>query len=428
MRLWGIDFVMDLKMICEKYFYDPKSFSGQVKSRHLKPFDETTPEGNQIQGYICVKANKYMGSMLITHVNGEETNQFIQSIPKINYFKNTRDIGNETVSYCYEKLDGTCLIMYPLMNKDGEVIEIIPKIRNHPIMPSHFRQLFNRVDQKPIQEYYKNNTGILIFELYGILNPHQILHYDTGIGIKLLTVYNHNMFYRPEELSYYGFETPDVLFKLTHFETEWILKVTTDKFKHYLGRDIYTYPTNIDAIDGIKDILEKLNKEYHEYNHINAIEGVVIYTSDSEHEARMLKCKPRDIEKEHRSQYGVPRRSITKEVLKYFDDYGDEKIKEIYLEDENHHTEYIRRMLSEEYPIEIINLSSKKIERVFMQIWEARQIPESLYNICSRLIMENEGADITTLMREFARQYPMKKKQANTVYGILERKIKKQGE
>ncbi|WP_406534409.1 hypothetical protein, partial [Methanobrevibacter sp.] len=82
----------------------------------------------------------------------------------------------------------------------------------------------------------------------------------------------------------------------------------------------------------------------------------------------------------------------------------------------------------EEYPMELIKLSSKKIERVFMQIWEARQIPESLYNISDQLIADNPDADITTLMREFARKYPMKKKQANTIYGILKRKINKQGE
>ena len=414
--------MVDIDVVCGKYF------DGHVKPKHLNPFDETTPEGNHIQGYICVKPNRYMGSMLITHVNGEETNQFIQSMPKLHYFRDSRDIGTETVSYCYEKLDGTCLILYPLKNSQSEIIEIVPKIRNHPIMPARFRELFNRVDQKPIKDYYRKNKGILIFELYGILNPHQILHYDVGIGIKLLTVYDYNMFWKPDDYKHYGFEIPDLVFKLSHVDTEWVLKVTSDKFKHYLGREIYISPTNIDALDGIKDVLEKLNKEYHEYNKINAIEGVVIYTSDSKCNPRMLKCKPRDIEREHRSQNGVPRRSITKEVLKYFDEYGDEKIKEIYLEDENHHTEFIYRMLSEEYPMELIKLSSKKIERVFMQIWEARQIPESLYDISDQLIIDNPDADITTLMREFAKKYPMKKKQANTVYGILKRKMKKQGD
>ncbi|MBQ2653389.1 MAG: hypothetical protein IJF83_07530 [Methanobrevibacter sp.] len=411
----------DLKVICEKYFMDG------VKPRHLRPFDETTPEGNKIKGYISVKDNRYMGSCLITHVNGEETNQFIQSMPKLHYFKDMRDIGNDTVSYCFEKLDGTCLILYPLKNKDGEVIEIVPKIRNHPVMPSHFRELYNRVDHKPIQDYYqKSKDGILIFELHGVLNPHQILHYDTGIGIKLLTVFEYNMFYMPQNYIHYGFEIPDTVFKLMHVDNEWVLKVTTEKFKHYLGREIYTYPTQIDAIDGIKDILGSLNKEYVKYNGINAIEGVVIYTSDAQGNPRMLKCKPYDIEMEHRSQYGIPRRSITKEVLKYFDEYGDD-VKEIYLEDENHHTEFIHRMLSEDYPPELIKRSAKKIERIFMQIWDARQVPESLYNISQDLIDEFGDEDISTIMREFAKRYPMKKKQSRTVYGIIQRKLKKQG-
>lgn len=413
--------MVDMEYICENYF------EGRVKPKHLRAFEETTPEGNKITGYISVKPNKYLGSCLITNCNGEETNQFIQSMPKINYFEDERDISNEVISLCYEKLDGTCLILYPLKNKNGETIEIIPKTRGRAVADSHFITLFQKVDQKPIQDYYTENDGILIFEMHGILNQHEIIHYTVGIDIRLIAIFEDNKFNNnPIESEVYGFRKPDLVFKLTHQHPDWIVKSTSEKFKPYLHRNIWTFPTNIDAVIGIKKLLEDLNKEYVQYNGIRAIEGVVINTYNSEGYPKWLKCKPRDIENEHRSQNGIPRSSITKEVLKYFDEYGAE-VKEIYLTDENHHTEYIHRMLSESYAPELIQKSKRKIERIFMQIWESKQVPESIHQITDELIEEYGDEGIQHCMRMFAQKYPMKKKDARMVYSTLEIKFNRKG-
>lgn len=410
-----------MEYICENYFM------GKVKPKHLRVFEETTPEGNNIEGYISVKPNKYLGSCLITKCNGEETNQFIQSMPKIHYFEDERDISSEVVSLCYEKLDGTCLILYPLKNKKGEVIEVVPKTRGRAVADQHFIELFHKVDQKPIQDYYQNHTGILIFEMHGILNQHEIIHYRTGIDIRLIAIFDNDKFNNhPVEANIFGFHKPDLVFKLSHQHPDWIVKATTDKFKPYLKRNIWTFPTNIDAVDGIKKILEDLNNEYIKYNGIRAIEGVVINTYNAGGHPKWLKCKPKDIENEHRSQNGIPRSSITKEVLKYFDEYGAD-VKEIYLEDKNHHTEYIRRQLLEEYPIEFVEKSKKKIERIFMQIWDAKTVPVSIHNLCEELIEENPDKSIQDIMRAFSIKYPQKKKDARTVYTTLEHKMRKQG-
>lgn len=412
--------MVDLENICETYF------DGHVKPKHLRGFNETTPEGNVISGYINVKPNKYLGSCLITKCNGEETNQFIQSMPKIHYFNSERDIGSNVTSLCYEKLDGTCLIIYPLKNKDGEIIEIVPKTRGRAVADKHFIQLYHKLDQKPILDYYHDdNDGILIFEMYGIINQHEIIHYSTGIDIKLIAIYKDNAFYNtPIDASIYGFNKPDLVFKLYRQGTEWFVKCTSIKFKPYLGRNIYSFPTNWDAVDGIQKLLEDLNKEYIKYNGVRAIEGVVINTWNSNDSPKWLKCKPRDIENEHRSHNGIPYSSITKEVLKYFDEYGAD-VKEIYLNNKNHHTEYITRMLSEEYNDELIKKSLKKIERKFMQIWDAREVPVGIHNICEELIEENPDKNIADLMRIFAVKYPMKKKDAQTVYTTLNIKLKK---
>ncbi|MBQ6219982.1 MAG: hypothetical protein IJH63_00565 [Methanobrevibacter sp.] len=411
---------MELEEICKEYFND-------VKPKHMRRFNETTPEGNNITGYICHKPNKYLGSMLIMTVNGEETNQFIQSMPKIHYFEDSRDISEHSLSLCYEKLDGTCLIIYPLKNSKGETIEVVPKTRGRPVADKHFRELLQHVDQKPIQKYYKKNDGILIFEMYGILNQHEIIHYDTGIDIRLIAEYNDGVFeINPVTASIWGFRKPDLLFTLFKHGTDWMVKTKSKKFQVYLGNEIYTFPTNIDAVDGIQNLLEDLNKQYIEVNGIRAIEGVVINTRNINDHPKWLKCKPRDIENEHRTVNGIPRSSITKEVLKYFDEYGSE-VKEIYLKDKNHHTEYIHRMLSEEYNADLIKKSKNKIERVFIQIADSKTVPESIHKICEDLLDEYGDEGIRKCMQEFAKEYPFKKKEARMVYNTLEMKFKKKG-
>ena len=107
-------------------------------------------------------------------------------------------------------------------------------------------------------------------------------------------------------------------------------------------------------------------------------------------------------------------------MLKYFDEYGSE-VKELYDEDKNHHTEYIHRMLSEDYSEDMIRKSSKKIEKIFMQIWDSKQIPESLQNIAEELFNEYSDKGITHCMRMFGQKYPMKKRYSRTIYQVLEK-------
>ena len=96
---------MKLKEISQKYF------EGRVLEKNISKFLETTPRGNVIEGYFSKEPNKYLGSFIITRINNKPTNQFIQSMPKIHFYNNEEDICSRVISYCYEKLDGTCLIL-----------------------------------------------------------------------------------------------------------------------------------------------------------------------------------------------------------------------------------------------------------------------------------------------------------------------------
>lgn len=408
----------NLKFICEKYF------EGNIEEKHLQEFQETTPEGNLISGYICQYPNKHLGSCLITHVNGEATFQFVQSMPKIHFFKDENDISEDACSLCYEKLDGSCLIVYPLKDKNGKTIEILTKTRGRAIADSEFRQLFSHVDSKPIRDYYKNHDGILIFELYGILNQHEIPHYDVGIDIRLIAVYDDGRFNpKPPEADRYGFKKSDCVFNLFKRDGKWVVLCTSEKFRTYLQNMAYTYPTVVDAVNGIHDLLDELNRKFLEYNGVRAIEGIVINTVNADGHPKWIKCKPRIVEG---TENGVPQNSITKEVLKYFDEYGS-KVGEIYKKDKNHHTSYLYRMLEEEYSLELIHESADAIEDTFLEIWNLKEKPVSINTICDDLICDYSDKGIDYCMNAFEREYPMKVKQKQEVYETLKEKMIKFG-
>lgn len=274
--------------------------------------------------------------------------------------------------------------------------------------------------------------------MYGILNQHDIIHYNTGIDIALIGIYEngeHITGYgqhikgftnNPCILEQYGFKLPDKIFEIEGKGNEWYIHFTSEKYRHYLPNEKEYQPTNTDAVLSVKHHLEELNKKYMEINGRLATEGVVINTTREDNSKKWLKCKPRDIEEKHKTVNGIPRRSITKECLKYFDEYGSE-VQEIYNKDPNHHTEYLYRMLEEEYNIELIHKSKKKIERIFMQIWESKEIPISLHELTDDLIEKYPTLTIKELMSVFAREYPHKKKDARLIYGILEKKFIKIG-
>ena len=407
-------------------------YFNNVNPKYLRRFNEVTPEGNWIKGWICNKSNKFYGSLVIDSVNGEPVKQFVQSFPKIFYYEDTKDISlnkGEVLLSChaYEKLDGSCLIIYPLLDEHENILEIVPKTRGRAVADKNFLGLYNKCEKSHIYDYYRRSKGILYFEMYGILNQHTIIHYDTGINLKLIGVYKDNKFYDVLGVNtislLYGFDKPDCLFQL-HPNG---ITITSKKYDWYFSkipREELHMTSILDMISKIGELMEYLNKTYIDMYGRLAVEGVVLNTTDANGNQRYIKIKPPSIELKHRSEHGIPKSSITKECLKYFDEYGS-RVDEIYQEDTNHHTEYIHRMLSEDYPVEMINKSAKKIEKVFMQIWDNQKVPVSIHNICDKLITENPGKDIKDLMRIFAVEYPMKKKDAHTIYTTLEYKLKK---
>lgn len=189
-----------------------------------------------------------------------------------------------------------------------------------------------------------------------------------------------------------------------------------------------SFPTLYDAISEVKAMLKQINEEYFKYNFRRAIEWVVINGNHINNGQMYLKIKPSDIEAEAKQQDSVPRRFVLKEVQKYFDEFGS-KVPKLYEEDETHYIKYVKQQLREEFSYEQIEdpRTRRRINNIFMDVWNSKIPPKSIQNICDELIQENPNEDIAGLMKIFAKTYPSKKKQSRHIYNILS-KINKRGD
>lgn len=425
-----------------KYFND-------IKPKHLKEFEVTTPGKNIIKGFICRKANHFLGSLLITEVNGKKACQFVQSMPKIHYYDYKNRVFDDKDFYDtqaimqaglrgivgYEKLDGSCLIIYGLYDPEtNELLEIIPKSRNLPVADKVLLNMYSHIDTYYIEKYFNNvpsdYNASLMFELYGMLNRHEIYYYQTYIDIKLIGVCENGEFDTGASLKafagYNHFDVPQVIYSIwkNYDDNQWYIKVhgykSSNRLSPYLQLNDSPHIDIYDCIQDIKEMLYDLNYKYVESNGHRAIEGVVFNSLNSNGEQMYIKVKPHDIEIEHKTVNGIPRRSIVKECYKYFDEYGS-IVKDIYDEDDTHYIGYVSNQLLEEYPEEIVMQpkTQKKISNIFMEVWDARTVPESIQNICHDLVDNNPELDVADLMRLFSKEYPQKKKMASTVYQVI---------
>ena len=419
--------------LCEKYF------EGNVKPKHLSQFKSKTPKGNIIEGYISRKPNKHLGSMVITHITEKsgksyDCERFVQSFPKIHYWDRRHQLkeGEESIIYhCQEKLDGTCLIVYALTDEMGNIIEIIPKTRGKAVADEHVREMFSLVDKKAIEEFFKDGShanDTLMFELYGILNKHEISHMDTYIDIRLIGAYLDETFLNYISIKCNSdldnFKTPDTVFTIEKYPLENSFSIKwcgiNQRLKNYEVSCEDTFPTLFDAINEVKLLLQKLNEKYSEYNGRRVIEGVVINGEHSNGGQMYLKIKPKDIEIEAKTLDSVPRRFIIKEVQKYFDEYGTQ-VREIYESDETHYIRYVNHQLKEEFTYEQIEdpRTRRRIKKIFMEVWDSKIPPKSLQNICEELIRQHPDDSVQDLLKIFAKTYPSKKKDSRYVYQIL---------
>lgn len=413
-------------------------FDNKIKPKHLHKFTKITPEGHTISGYISYKENEFLGSMIIDTIltkSGDKFNtlQFIHAMPKIHYYSEDNQL-NEDGPCCYEcveKLDGSCLIVYPIYDNKCNLLEIIPKTRTQPVADEFILDMYKLIDKTTITEYFNLpfpqqfplKSNVLIFELYGILNMHTIYYPKYYINMSLIGCYSGEILENNDLYSIaidYEFDRPKTMLYIycTH-NGDWHMD-TLDPLLYKFVDDKIAYPTQKDCIDAVKSVLQEVNDAYYkEYGFIR-LEGLVINGYDKDGNQMYMKIKPWDIEERCRTENGVPRRFILKEVYKYYDEYGF-NVKEIYNKDKSHYYHYVIKGLSEEFSDEAINhpKTKKRIEDVFFDVMESKEPPQGLQEICQNLIEENPDLNVPELMRVFAEKYPHKKKLSRMTFSIL---------
>lgn len=410
---------MSINHIIETYF------DNKVKKKDLYQFKQKTKKGNIIEGYICRKPNEYLGSMFIEKVNNEDNPQFIHSMPKIHYYsKKIEGIETEEIIF-HEKLDGSCIIYYPLY-QDGEVIEVIPKTRNTVIADDFIFNLLKKAITYPIEEIVKEYDIVLMFELYGVLNQHEIYNPDAYCSLTLIGGYsiNTNQMYSNSMLDSfaekYNLKRPRHLITVHGFRGVYFITFISPYLQIYYRNDRTSMHTSLsEVIQKIKKILSQVNQESYNINGFALTEGVV--ANMQKQIGGYLKVKPEEIELKHK---GIPTIEIKKEVRKYWDEYGS-KIEAIYKQDKKHYLNYVKENLAEDFPIDIVesNKTKKRIEKIFFTIWDAKTVPIGIQEIARTLCEENPELSLSEIMNIFSQQYPQKKNQARMVYSIC-KKIK----
>lgn len=409
-------------------------------------FEVTTPEGNEISGLINKKPNSNMGSLLILKVNGKDVKQYVQGFPKIHYWDNKHQVNDRIIGY--EKLDGSCVAIYPLFDHENNLIELVPKSRGMAILDKNLQSMYNLCEKSNIKKYFEiNKCDVLYFEMYGIKNLHSIEYMDTYIDLRLIGIYKDirlkdggefisNSFMNGCDLdniaNAFNLKQPAKLFEITDsiISNEKMVVIKDDFRKEYnnyikSNKVIFKVPSVYDGILTIREILEEVNKNYLKVNGRIATEGVVLNGVDTNYKQRYLKVKPNTIETECRTANGIPRKFIIKEIYKFFDEYGS-KVKEIYVNNPNMIWDYINKQLSEEFTNDMIKnpKTQRRMKKIFTDVADAREIPESLNNIANELVEKYPNEPISNLMRIFSQEYPFKKKDARLMYSILEKIVR----
>lgn len=417
-------------MKSEKEKYSEKHFNN-CKPKEIKEINYETPDGHKVKALICRKPNRYLGSLLILEVDGEPTEQFIQGMPKIHYLDNyhmlkTHGIGG--YMDVYEKLDGTNICLYGLKDHNGKLIEVVPKSRNMGTLDKEFYEKYVQCDTKRFEDFIKKQPNyILYLELYGMGNLHMIKHTDTYLDLKYLGAYDGKEF-RKWHSSPFPEKRPNVLFRIHDIENiaeDEKLYVNPEGLEHIYRGHIVAHGCKClnmeQCVDYIKDMLEKLNQNYQKANGKVAVEGAVINGVNMDDEFTYIKVKPDTIEMAHKSENGIPRQYIMKEIMKYLDEYRS-TAKEIWETNPDEVMDYINRNLAESFEQPFIDKSQTKIKRLFEDKVTPQPISEEIINIGDKLLNDYPDKSVTDLMRIFGQNYPDFKKSGGKLYRYLEDK------
>ncbi len=178
-----------------------------VGPKHWQDFSAVSPGGVPLAGFLCRQESDWLGTLALTQVAGRERLELIPGMPKIPYPYQVDRKGQvqlvipipprATDARFTIKLDGTCILWYPLRDDAGNVLEVIPRTRLQPVLtPSRWGD-WNALlaealpDRTPVERAVREQDVVLAFELWGYRNPH-LVSYETPLALTLHTGVRHH--------------------------------------------------------------------------------------------------------------------------------------------------------------------------------------------------------------------------------------------
>ncbi|MCB0062293.1 MAG: hypothetical protein KDE19_09265 [Caldilineaceae bacterium] len=369
-------------------------------ARYWQPFQVTSPGGIPFAGYLCRQESEKLGLLAITELAGEERLEFIYSMPKIHYpYRKDRD-GRPEVSISVpinivdarftEKLDGTAIIFYGLPDRQGNVLEVIPRTRLQPILaPSRWgdwNKLLNEVlpDRSGVEEAVRMQRVVLAFELWGYRNPHMI-SYETPLALTLHTAIRHRKPVSHRLLSdfaaRYGFD---------------------------LAKSVAVVKPDA---EGLADAYRRLQQEMETRNQAAGEdkfleEGLILVLSTAE-TASYYKCKPPTIEEIHWAQgAGIGKYNIEHTLYKMAENGYDFQTGTVA---------DVKSELETDFDADAVVNAAELIERVYQEFVLEQQQRQWL-----KQLVDDSGLDVhdlPNLMRYLSQHYA--KRQMSWVYGTV---------
>lgn len=383
------------------------------------PFDEITLGGNHIKGELLLTHDEFHGSLLITECNGVSTLQFVQGFPKMYYFEHQKiQYQNIIIN---EKLDGTCICVYKLYDKNNDVIDYIPKSRQKAILDKHFIEMYALCYRRNINKLDENIDSIY-FELYGMLNQHTISYYKTYIDLALIGAYTGKRFLNDKELTKLSKQI-----QINKAEQLGIIHVLKDEYKLELTDKYYEETGEYNNKTGktIDEILKYLKEYLDVINKINLAEkkkvryeGVVLRNG-----REYIKSKPESyFEAEGRTVLNVSKQEVKKEIHKILDEKSELLLGNY---DEKRVIEEININLEEEY--DKSDVYHPRVQKMIIkQLHDFLEtLPnKSLQNTVNDLVEQNPGLSVGEYMRKFSEENPLLKHKSRLVYNMISLKVK----
>ena len=400
-----------------------------VSSKNVNKFTETTPEGNDLTGFICKSRGSNMGAMIIDTVNGHETHQFVRGMPKLHYLTDRDTIDSNP--YVLSKLDGTNIVAYPLMvNPDQGTKEVLFKTRLMPHAKDGWMQKINQVFTDKMWKAVMDKQHSFSYELYGVHNRHeaQYQHLDIPeLNMDLLCVLEQGKSLPfPEVIQLankYKIKTVMQAAMISDMGTE-IMALFNPQYQRIyedyfpIDDDVIVQPTMVDMYHAMENFFEKMNMKFQDIHKGGIItEGSVWHYGEEEN--HMIKCKAMSVREGHIKQAcGIPHHDIKKAIVK-----ADENLEEdLATIKQDTLMDFIKDELLEEYSKEMVE--DERVKQKAMSILgkylRKVEIDEEMEQIIARIHNEiGEEATPADKMRVFAELYPNMRNKSSKVYQAL---------